>query len=246
MTEANQEKMEALEEAMDSDLREMKADLRTQIGCLASRMDSHHEELKARMYANLEQMTTTESEAVSEHQKVPNENAAMEKIGALEDRYGDQHLAVRRHGQLKKRAQGDGGSSFLHRARNTVIRDIQQRDEGPKHKTTAMSGKENTLHEAPGQNFELEAVKIAVTFFGRPRKMKEWALWRSRRRRHVPSEKKEIVTHCTLLGTNSLKEEAMWHICSKPGLWNQQRRSLLGNGSVNRRALLGNDLVTVT
>jgi hypothetical protein len=25
----------------------------------------------------------------------------------------------------------------------------------------------------------------------------------------------------------------LWHICSKPGLWNQQRRPLVGNGSVN-------------
>jgi hypothetical protein len=79
----------------------------------------------------------TESEAVAEHQEVPNEEAAVENIGALEDRYGDQHLAVRRHGQLKKWAQGDGGSRqkfakaadgwpaapFLHRERNTVIRD---------------------------------------------------------------------------------------------------------------------------
>jgi hypothetical protein len=46
----------------------------------------------------------------SEHQEVPNKEVAVEAIGALEDRYGDQRLAVRCHGQLKKRTQGNGGS----------------------------------------------------------------------------------------------------------------------------------------
>jgi hypothetical protein len=34
----------------------------------------------------------------------------VETIRALEDRYEDWHLTVRRRGQLKKRNQGDGGS----------------------------------------------------------------------------------------------------------------------------------------
>jgi hypothetical protein len=38
---------------------------------------------------------------------------------------------------------------------------------------------ERTLCEALRRNFELEAVKIAVEFFGRLRKMREWTLWRS-------------------------------------------------------------------
>jgi hypothetical protein len=46
---------------------------------------------------NLEEM-----EAVAEHQEVFNREDAVEKIGALEDRYGNQCLFVRRHGQLKK------------------------------------------------------------------------------------------------------------------------------------------------
>jgi NTP pyrophosphatase (non-canonical NTP hydrolase) len=47
------ELLKAMQEKMDSDLREKKADLRTLIGCLASWMDSHHEELKALIHANL-------------------------------------------------------------------------------------------------------------------------------------------------------------------------------------------------
>jgi hypothetical protein len=63
-----------------------------------------------------EEVKDTETEAnqlktedVAEHREVPNEEAAVEKIGATEDRSRDQRLAVRRHGQPKKRAQGNGG-----------------------------------------------------------------------------------------------------------------------------------------
>jgi hypothetical protein len=59
----------------------------------------------------------------------------VEAIGALEDRYGDQRLAVRCHGQLKKQTQGNGGSQpklaapkdgwpampVLHCARDVVV-----------------------------------------------------------------------------------------------------------------------------
>jgi hypothetical protein len=50
-----------------------------------------------------------EVEVVVEHQKAPDEEAAMETIGALEDRYGDRCLTVRCRRQLKKWNQGDGG-----------------------------------------------------------------------------------------------------------------------------------------
>jgi hypothetical protein len=43
-----------------------------------------------------------EIESKSAHQEVPKEVAAMETIGALEDRYGDQYLAIRSHRQPKK------------------------------------------------------------------------------------------------------------------------------------------------
>jgi hypothetical protein len=50
------------------------------------------------------------SEAVAEQQDLPQEEGAVKTIGALEDRYGDRHLAARRRRQPKKRTQGDGGS----------------------------------------------------------------------------------------------------------------------------------------
>jgi hypothetical protein len=43
------------------------------------------------------------------YQEVPKEEAAVETIRALEDRYGNQHLAIGRQ-QPKKWIQGNGGS----------------------------------------------------------------------------------------------------------------------------------------
>jgi soluble cytochrome b562 len=45
-----------------------------------------------------------------EHQEVPEEEAAVETLGTLEDRYGDRHLAAGRRRPAKKRIQGNGGS----------------------------------------------------------------------------------------------------------------------------------------
>jgi hypothetical protein len=47
--------------------------------------------------------------SIAEHQEVPKEEAAVETIGALEDRYGDRHLAIGCLRQPKKWTQGDGG-----------------------------------------------------------------------------------------------------------------------------------------
>jgi hypothetical protein len=50
------------------------------------------------------------SEDVAVYQEVPDEEAAVETIGALEDLYGDRNLPIGSHRQLKKRTHGDGGS----------------------------------------------------------------------------------------------------------------------------------------
>jgi hypothetical protein len=55
--------------------------------------------------ANPEEM---ESDAV--HEEVSKEEAAMKIVRALKKRYEDRHLTIMRHGQAKKRTQGDGGS----------------------------------------------------------------------------------------------------------------------------------------
>jgi hypothetical protein len=55
--------------------------------------------------ANLEK-----SEAIVEEQKVPKEEAVVQTIGTLVDRYGDWHLAIGHCQQLKRRTHSDGSS----------------------------------------------------------------------------------------------------------------------------------------
>jgi hypothetical protein len=74
------------------------------------------EKTEAMMEACLEKTEVTDLEAnpeeikfVMEHQKAPKEKAAVETIGALEDRCGDRHLALRRRRQLRELTQDDSG-----------------------------------------------------------------------------------------------------------------------------------------
>jgi hypothetical protein len=102
------EKMDSNQEKMDDGQEETKS----QVGSLASRIHVNQEEMKYMFDACLEKMETNpkEKEAVEEQQEVPKNEAAVETIEALEDRYGDGHLAVGRRRQPKKWTQGDGGS----------------------------------------------------------------------------------------------------------------------------------------
>jgi hypothetical protein len=75
------------------------------------------EEIKTAVETDLDEVKATDLEAtpeetgaVAERQEIRKEEPAMEAIGALEDRCGDRHLAVRRCGRPKKRTQGDGES----------------------------------------------------------------------------------------------------------------------------------------
>jgi hypothetical protein len=43
------------------------------------------------------------------HEKVPTEKAVVKIVTALKKQYGDHHLTVGCHQQLKKQTQGDGG-----------------------------------------------------------------------------------------------------------------------------------------
>jgi hypothetical protein len=47
--------------------------------------------------------TTLAIESEAEHEEVPKEEAAVETFIALQKQHGDQHLTIRRCGQLKKR-----------------------------------------------------------------------------------------------------------------------------------------------
>jgi hypothetical protein len=98
-------------------------------------MKAHQESIMALMKAGLEEM-----KSIAEHQDVPKE-ATVETIGAVENRYGDWHLAVGCHRQPKKWTQGDCGSQkklatthrgmTCHAVRDVVIKGRRsRRDDG--------------------------------------------------------------------------------------------------------------------
>jgi hypothetical protein len=156
--DANQERMEAkieseiktTEEKMDNRQEDMKA----QVGSLASWIDANQEEMKTTVSTNLQKMKSWLEEmkaylekqeanpegtkSTMEHEEVPKEESAVKTARALKKRYGDQHIAVGHHRQLKKWSQADGGSqkklAAAHRqmtrhaipTRDTIIRDHAQ------------------------------------------------------------------------------------------------------------------------
>jgi hypothetical protein len=122
--EANQEEMKAqvgylasqmdmMEARMDSSLEEMKASLGPMEACLGKtevRVETGQDPVEAKIKTGLEERKATsleanqaEIEAIAEHQEVPNEEAAMETIRALEDRSGDHQPAVGYRNPLKRR-----------------------------------------------------------------------------------------------------------------------------------------------
>jgi hypothetical protein len=70
-------------------------------------MKAGHEELNTTSEVSIDKMEANpdEMEAVVEHQKFPNEEVAVEIIGALKDCSGDQQQAVGYRNPLKRRTQ---------------------------------------------------------------------------------------------------------------------------------------------
>jgi N-acetylglutamate synthase-like GNAT family acetyltransferase len=101
-------KMDVNQEKMVNRQEKMKA----QAASFASQISANQEELKAMLNACLEKMEANPGElhSIAVHQKLCKEEAAVETIEAMEDRYGDWHLAVGCHQEPKKGTQGDGGS----------------------------------------------------------------------------------------------------------------------------------------
>jgi hypothetical protein len=76
------------------------------------------------------------SDIVEKHQEVPNEKDTVETVRALEDWYGDWHLAIGCRRQAKKRTKGDGGSrkKLAATRRRMTHRVVPARRKGYSHK----------------------------------------------------------------------------------------------------------------
>jgi hypothetical protein len=95
MMKASLEKMEASQEKVE-----------TKMEACPVRKEAKQEKLEA---TDL-QANTEEIEIVAEHRQVSKQEAAVKTMGALEDRYRDQSLAVRWCGLPKKRTEDNDGS----------------------------------------------------------------------------------------------------------------------------------------
>jgi hypothetical protein len=92
----------ACQEAAEACLEKVKANPKKMKGGLEemeAAVDIFKERLDIIDTMDLE-ANSEEKEVIAEQQDIPTEEAALDVIGALKDRYGDWHLAMRRHGQL--------------------------------------------------------------------------------------------------------------------------------------------------
>jgi hypothetical protein len=83
------EEMMAMVDALLEGTKACREETETCRGKTGARIEAGQETRKAEIKTELE-----EEEAIVQHQKVPNEEAAAEIIGALEDRYGNLHLPI--------------------------------------------------------------------------------------------------------------------------------------------------------
>jgi hypothetical protein len=121
--DAHQERMEAsmnawkketmaCQEAMEACLEKAKAKpekMKAGMGEMEAAVVVFKERL-GRMDATDLEASQEKSDALAEYQDVPKEEIAVETVRALENRYGDRHLAVECCQKPKKWIQGDGGS----------------------------------------------------------------------------------------------------------------------------------------
>jgi hypothetical protein len=110
---------QTMEHIIERLMAERKALLKDDQEKMMAKMEVNHEEIMAimgadqgetKVYPKKREIFPEEIQVVAERRKVPNEEAAMEPLGALKDRYGKGPLAVGCRRQSKKLTQGDGGS----------------------------------------------------------------------------------------------------------------------------------------
>jgi hypothetical protein len=170
--------------------------------------------MEAKIKPDSEEINAKESEAnhgktevTAEHQDVPNEETMAETTGALEDQFGEWHLAIGRCQQLKKWIQGDGGSRqklatscrwFTRCAIPALRKGHGRRGPGKtpgngiggrSRRQELCLGSKETFYVVLGQTHRLEIVKRVVRFSIGLWKVTDWTSWRSQ---PPPKRKKRL------------------------------------------------------
>jgi hypothetical protein len=134
---------------------------------------------------------------ITERQKVPNEEAAVEMIRALEDRSGDWHLAIRHRGQLTHCAVSAWNNGLSHTGPTAK----KWRQKGPgcnnnirnQHLRQHLhTGSKKAFNRSVRETLRLEVVNQVVKTSIGLYKMSDWTLWRGR---HPPKWEKRRHNH---------------------------------------------------
>jgi hypothetical protein len=208
----DQEEVQDIREKIEFNKAEMMAIMTAVLEEMEAEVETNQEEVNA---MDLES-NPEEKVVVVEHQEVPNEETAVVTIGALEDRYGDLHLAVGCCREPKKRKQGDGGSrkklaaarrrltghafSARHKGRSHKGPTVKKRRrKGPECnngirnrglKEQLRLGSNRAFNKTVRQIIGMEVAKRPDEFSIGLRKMSDWILWRSR---PPPKRKKRLL-----------------------------------------------------
>jgi hypothetical protein len=181
---------------------------------MRANMDAYYERMVAIIKECLgrpeakKELAPEETEAMAEPQEVPEGATDEEMSGGTEDRAGKQHLAVRRHGQLKKQAQGNGGPRqkfaaargwFTRCAIPALIKGHARRGPGMKCRRSGLKGqskafrkgkrvmlekghleRRKALYDAVEPTLGLEIAKRVVGTSFRLWEPGDWLLWKCR------------------------------------------------------------------
>jgi hypothetical protein len=143
-----------------------------------------YEEMKAGMKVHQERMKAIMKSA-AKHHVVPNEEAAVETIGSLKDRFGGRRLAVRRRVRLTRHAVPARRKGHIHKGPtvekrrwkgpecNNCIRNRDLREQ-------LRLGSKTAFNKALGQTHELEVLTRAVGISIGLRKLSDWTVRRGR------------------------------------------------------------------
>jgi hypothetical protein len=107
------ELLKAMLEKKDANLKEIKEDIKTNQEEMLPKMEANQERMMAKMHSQLEKIEVCLGKMEAMDLEVNPEEAEFKAIleeVPLKKQFRDQHIAIRRYGQLKKWTQGHGRS----------------------------------------------------------------------------------------------------------------------------------------
>jgi hypothetical protein len=148
-----------------------------------AKIETGQKPMEAKIKTGMEEVKATDMEAnpeeiqvVTERQKVTNEKAAVETVGALKDQSGDRSLAIRRRRRFTHHAAPALQKGRGHKGPGKMLGNGSR---GRSRRRELDLGSKGTFYETLGQTIGLEIVKRTVGSSMRIQKTSVKTLWRS-------------------------------------------------------------------